>query len=126
MEVFLIDKKAIITTIGVFIAAFFTWYLFGLYDNGNRTDAIRDQLDAVSRDQQSAIDRLGSIESGLDDSQKQVGRISDTVSEAAGSVDAAKGRIQQSQERLRTSSEIIEDCQRILKQVRERGQVGEK
>ena len=119
-------KKTIIIIAGVVLAGLACWYLFGyVSDQRARTDAIRDQLDAVSNSQQSVIDRLGKLENGLADSQKQVERISGTVGAAAGAVNSAQERIEQSQERVRTSAEILADCQRILREVRARGQSGE-
>lgn len=118
--------KIIIGGICVLVVFLAGWYLFGnVSDNSGRIDSIRSELDTVKSNQSTAIKRLDTIEAGLDDSQKQAGRIAESIGESAKSVGTVEERITIDQGKLTDSTSLIADCQRILAEVRERGQVGE-
>lgn len=113
-EMITIDKeKIVLYSIIAVLAIALAYCLFSVHDNAGRVDAIKQQLDTVSRDQQSAIDRLSKIETGLADSIR-------TTDAAKTAVDDAAGRIEQSQGRVNTSADLISDSQRIINAVRER------
>lgn len=110
----LIDKKTLIlySIIAVLTIAL-AYCLFSVHNIDGRTEQIGQQLDATAKYQQSASDRLTTIETGLADSQKRVSAIETAI-------DSASNRIDQSQERLGTSAELISDSKRIIEEVRSR------
>jgi peptidoglycan hydrolase CwlO-like protein len=127
MGVFNFDKKTtIITIVILLIAGVACWLMFsgGIPDTGSGIDAARTNLQSVGDQQQSAIDRLGDIETGLTDSANKAGTISTGLGDTAKSIDTVTGRIDQSEVRLKSSAELISEGQRILATVRERGQTG--
>ena len=121
-----IDKKTIFIVVGVVLAGLLAYFMYcsHVYDNGSGIDAVRSELADVKAKQQSTIDRLGVIENGLADSQKQVDRITESVGAASNAVDSAESRITESQVRLNSSADAISSSESILRQVRERGQSG--
>jgi len=121
-----IKKRDILIGVGVVLIGLLAYFVYcsNVYDNGNGIDAIRAGLSDIKAKQQSAIDRLGVVENGLTDSQKRVDEISNSVRTATDAVDSAESRIEQSQVRVESSANAIITCESILRQVRERGQVG--
>lgn len=88
------------------------WSMFGIHDNRATVDAIRAELNTVREQQQSAINRLTTIETGLAESQERVSRIES-------SIDSTTNRIEQSQARVTDSAKLISDSKSIIKSIRE-------
>jgi peptidoglycan hydrolase CwlO-like protein len=126
MEVFNLDKKTTIIAVAILlIAGVACWFMFsgGIPDTGSGIDAARTDLQSAGDQQQSAIDRLGDIETGLTDSANKAGTISTGLGDTAKSIDTVTGRIDQSEVRLKSSAELISEGKSILAAVRKRGQV---
>jgi septal ring factor EnvC (AmiA/AmiB activator) len=111
----------------VLLASALAWYLFGggLSNNGSGVDQVRTDLQSTRTEQRQAIERIESITTGLENSESEAGRISEGLGGIADTVTTVEGRINESQSQLTTSADLLREGQRILKQVRERGQVGE-
>jgi len=120
-----VDKKTTYIVIAVMLLAVASWYLFSsrLPDNGSRVNEIGADISAVGVEQQSAIDRLGTIENGLSDSAAEAGRVSEGLGDTTGTIAGVEDRISASQDRVRDSAEIIREGQSIISGVRARGQV---
>lgn len=100
----------------LFGAGFGCGYYCGanVYDHSNGDGAAQLQLDQAQENQHAITDRAedaaqraGNIQSRIDRSQKAV----DRAEESAGRIDSG----------LQEAGNIIEDCQRILESVRQRG-----
>ena len=127
-EVILIDTKNRLMLYVVCICLFVAlagWYLLssGLPDHGVGSDKIRADIQSAIEQQSSAAERLSSIEAGLDDSASKVGDLSAGAAVIAESVTSAQGRIDESAQRAQSSQRLVEDGQRILGQIRSRGQI---
>ena len=110
------EKIRLYLVVGL-LAFIFIWYMFStrdVSDDGARIDNIRNELADVQRQQQSVNQRLGTIETGLAESEKRVEYITTTV-------ENADGRIAESQARAISYNKSIRECQQILRTVRERG-----
>ena len=121
-----IDKKTVLYIIGAVLFGLLTYFCISsiLYNNGSGIDAVRNELSDVKTKQQSAIDRLGVVESGLADSQKRVDEITKSVNTASSAIDDVTDRIDNSQKRIESSSDAIESSEQIIERVRERGKTG--
>ena len=109
------EKIRLYIIIGL-LAFIFIGYLFStrdVSDDGARIDNIRNELATTEKQQQSAIDRLGKIESGVTDSQERVNRTETAIGNA-------EDRIKDGEARVKSSAELIDECQSILRTVRER------
>lgn len=80
----------------------------GVHDNGSGIDAVRDELNAAESNQSAITAGIGNAERTAGDAEK-------TVSAA----ESAAIRIESGQ---REAEAIIADCERILKQIRQRGE----
>ncbi|AIF54096.1 hypothetical protein [Pelosinus sp. UFO1] len=121
------DKKTIIIiAIGLFIVGVLGWFMFGrgIPDTGSAIDQTRSNLSTVGDKQQSAIERLDVIENGLTNSADKACAISAGIGNTTKSINSVEGRITESQDRLKSSAGLITEGKSILRQVRERGQVG--
>ena len=78
----------------------------GVHDNGSGIDAVRNELNAAESNQSAITAGIGNAERTAGDAEK-------TVSAA----ESAAIRIESGQ---REAEAIIADCERILKQIRER------
>ena len=110
-------EKIRLYIVATLLAAIAIWYLFStrdVSDDGARIDNIRNELATTEKQQQSAIDRLGKIENGITDSQERVNRTETAIGNA-------EDRIKDGEERVKSSAELIDECQSILRTVRERG-----
>ena len=114
---------AVIAIAVLFCAGIAYWLSFSSIPN-NRTgaDAVRADIQSVISEQSRAIDRLGTIETGLDDSATKAGELSAGIESIASSIDSVAIRIAIGENRLADSQQLIEEGQRILNQVRARGQ----
>lgn len=79
----------------------------GIHDNGGGVDAVRNELNAAESNQSAITAGIGNAERTAGDAEK-------TVSNA----ESAAIRIESGQ---REAEAIIADCERILKQIRQRG-----
>lgn len=110
------EKIRLYLVVGL-LAVIAIWYLFStrdVSDDGARIDNIRNELADVQRQQQSVNQRLGTIETGLAESEKRVEYITTTV-------ENADGRIAESQARAISYNKSIRECQQIIREIRERG-----
>ena len=92
-------------------------------DNGNGADAVRADIQSAGEQQSSAIERLGTIAAGLDDSAAKAGELSAGIAVAAEAIADIESRIGEGAERARTSQQLIESGRCILGQIRSRGPV---
>lgn len=121
------DKKNIcIIVIGLFAITVLYWFMFcrGIPDTGSGIDKARTDIQSARDKQQSAIDRLGTVETGLDRSTAEAGRISTGLKDTAGAITTVEGRITESENRLNSSAGLIAEGKSILGQIRARGKVG--
>ena len=118
----LLDKKTVIIYIIVIAVGVILWNAFspGSTDTTGRTEQIRSDIRSASEQQQSAIDRLGTIENGLNDSARKAGEISAGLGETSATIGSAKERIESSQSRASDSAGLITEGKRIVATVRER------
>lgn len=79
----------------------------GVHDNDGRVDAVREELNAAESNQSA-------ITAGIGNAERTVGDAEKTVSNA----ESAAIHIESGQ---RKAEAIIADCERILKQIRQRG-----
>lgn len=104
----------------VFGVALATSSFFGsskaVYNDGNGASAVREQLEQTEKRQSDITERVAGAEEKLGTVQKRVER-----SEAG--VDTASGRADKLEANLQNAAGIIEDCQRILGEIRRRGEV---
>lgn len=115
------DKKSIFIVCALFIAIFAIWSVFSaLRNQGERIDGIRNDISVVREKQQSAIDRLGRIESGLDDSARKVDEISRGLGDVAGAINRTQDRVDASTSGAIDSAEAIKRGQSILGDIRAR------
>jgi len=111
-----IDKKNILIACLLVALIASSWYVFaGVSSNRSAIDAVRAELSDVRTKQQSAIDRLDKIESGLATSINTVGAIESSVSNVADTISISQGRIAD-------SAGAIEPSKRILNDIRKTGQ----
>ena len=111
-------EKIRLYIVAALLAAIATGYLFStrdVSDDGARIDNIRNELADVQRQQQSVNQRLGTIETGLAESEKRVEYITTTV-------EIADSRIAESQARAVSNNKLIGECQQILREIRSRGE----
>lgn len=111
------EKIRLYLVVGL-LAVIAIWYLFStrdVSDDGARIDNIRNELATTEKQQQSAIDRLGKIESGVTDSQERVNRTETAIGNA-------EDRIKDGEARVKSSAELIDECQQILREIRSRGE----
>lgn len=107
-------KKEIITILIVFILAFlWIWYGVGVSDNGRGADSVRNELESAGEEQRSQAESLDRAE-GADRNAQQSIRESQ---QSAGRIEERNTEIQNLE---RSDAELIEQCQQILKGIRER------
>ena len=118
----ILDKKTIVIAIIIICIGIFLWNAFspGSTDNTRRTEQIGSDIRSASEQQQSAIDRLGVIENGLNDSAEQAGEISTGLGETSSTINSAKERIESSQGIASDSASLIAEGKRIVATVRAR------
>ena len=125
-----IDVKKIAAVAGLclLVASIVFWYCFGsgrVQDYGSGADQVRTDIQSAINEQSSAIERLGTIEAGLDDSAAKAGELSTRIGAVADAIADVESRISEGEERTRTSQQLIEEGQRILEQIRARGASGD-
>lgn len=91
-----------------------------IFNNGAGADETRKHIDEAREQQQSAIDRLGNVEAGLDDSIQSARAVSDGLADTAKTVDNTKDRIESSEGRLAESTRLIDEGKSILAGIRKR------
>jgi len=118
----ILDKKTIVIICITVCIGIFLWITFspGSTDNTRRTEQIGSDIRSASEQQQSAIDRLGVIENGLNDSAEQAGEISTGLGETSSTINSAKERIESSQGIASDSASLIAEGKRIVATVRAR------
>jgi peptidoglycan hydrolase CwlO-like protein len=119
------DQKIVIIISGLLTVGVLYWLMCGrgIPDTGSGIDAARTDIQSARGKQQSAIERIGTVESGLDRSATETGRISAGLKDTSGKIAAVEERITKSEGGLKSSAELISEGQRIIGQIRERGKV---
>ena len=98
----------------IVLAVLFRAYcLFGGGDNGSGTGEIRNELDAVSRNQQSIADGIADVEGTADS-------IAGSIDQSETAISGAAGTVAKLESNNRTAGELITECQQIIKRVRAR------
>ena len=125
-----IDVKKIAVVVGLclLVASVAVWYCFGpgrVPDHRGGADQVRTDIQSAMGEQSSAIERLGTITAGLDDSAAKAGELSARIGAAADAIADVESRISEGEERTRTSQQLIEEGQRILTKIRARGASGD-
>ncbi len=121
------DKKTLLIIALLLAFGALCWYVFGrvLPDQRSGVDAVRTELDAVREQQQRTLDRLGTVENGLDRGAAEANRISEGLDSVTGTVADVEERISASEDRARGSASAIGDSKRLIDKVRERGKTGD-
>ena len=107
------QPKNIIIAVLLVIVCIFVWNVWGgsdIHDNGNGVNTITSELNATGNQLQSAG-------TAVTEGQRTADAIQSTNSEIAKSISA-------SQSINKSSTDIINACQQILANVRQRGQTG--
>ena len=128
MEAITIDtKKITVVVIGCFVLAVgIFWFSFSsVSDNRSGADQIRADIQSAGEQQSAAIDRLGTIEAGLDDSAAKAGELSAGIGNTAEAIAGIESRIGEGAERTRTSQQLAREGRRILQTIRERGTISQ-
>ena len=111
-------KKYVFYSIIVLIIVSILACLFlcsGVQDNGLGIDAVREQLDTAGSNQQKISDRIDSAE-------ERTQNIQDGIEQGEAAVDNAAERADCIEENLTDADGLIAGCQRILENVRVRGE----
>lgn len=98
----------------VLAVLFCAYFLFGGGDNGSGTGEIRNELDAVGRNQQSIADGIADVEGTADS-------IAGSIDQSETAISGAAGTAAKLESNNRTAAAIIADCQSIVRAVRARG-----
>ena len=119
----------------VVFLCFASWFLLrDIHDNGTTADDVREQLDAVAREQQSAEKSLESVQSGIADSERTVERIEQSnsaaqstvtgITESNNNIKTTVGNAQRANDSsaaiIADSESRISECKSILQAVRAR------
>ena len=121
-------KNVIFVAVALLCASIVFWFSFGpgrVPDNGNGADAVRADIQSVGEQQSAAIDRLGTIAAGLDDSAAKAGELSAGIGNTAEAIAGIESRIGEGAERTRTSQQLAREGRRILQTIRERGTISQ-
>ena len=97
----------------VLVVLFFACYLLCSGDNGSGTGEIRNELDAVSRNQQS-------ITSGIADVEGTADSIAGSIDQSETAISGAAGSVEKLESNNKTAGQLIAECQQIIKRVRSR------
>lgn len=114
-------KNIIIVALLVAVIACFV-YSYRLSSEPSGADAVRGYINATGEKQQSAINRLEGIESGLSASINATTNIAKRLADVESSIRNAQDRISTSETRVDRSTESIRQVQSILEQIRKRSQ----
>lgn len=101
-----------IIVLGVLFCAYF---LFGGGDNGSGTGEIRNELDAVSRNQQSIADGIADVKGTADS-------IAGSIDQSETAISGAAGTVAKLESNNKSAGELITECQQIIKRVRSRNE----
>ena len=85
----------------------------GVHDNGSRTGEIRNELDAVSRNQQSIADGIADVEGTADS-------IAGSIDQSETAISGAAGTAAKLESNNKSAGELITECQQIIERVRSR------
>lgn len=116
------DKKNIMLAFLLIAIVAFLLYSYFIHNDRTGADAVRDHINAVGDKQQSAINRLAGIESGLNTSISTTTNIARGIEEAQSSIRNVQDRITASEDRIGHSAGLIGQGKSILDGVRKRGQ----
>ena len=113
-----IDKKYVFYAGAVVLLAFFGWYMFSVgkdvSDNRNRVDAITNQLNQTGKELQDTAAGLNNVQQAVDRSIERVERSETIIREVQVRTDNDTAIINE-------SAGLIDDSQRIISTVRQRG-----
>jgi len=99
---------------------------FRLYRDGSPTDRTGEHLQRLEDSQRDLAGRVESISQGIDRSAKTVEAIAGRVDEVERTIGDAQGRIESDAVRLGENQQRIAAGERILQEVRKRGQPEDK
>ena len=116
------NKKYFIIGAVLLVAGIILWDVFSSGNIGNGTEPTRQQLDEVSKYQQSIDTRLDSIEKGLNSSANRLGGVSERIINNTERVVTVERRIENSQARVDESQRIIGESRNIIRAVQQRNQ----
>lgn len=114
------NKKYFIIGAVLLVCAIIAYDVFSSGNIGNGTEPTRQQLDEVSKYQQSIDNRLNTIEKGIGVSANRLGGVSERITNNTERVVTVERRIENSQARVDESQRIIGESQSILETVRKR------
>lgn len=89
------------------------WYGFGVSDNGRGADSVRNELESAGEEQRSQAESLDRAEGANRNAQQSIRE----SQQSAGRIEERNTEIQNLE---RSDAELIEQCQQILKGIRER------
>jgi hypothetical protein len=109
------------------IVAVVVWYMFGagVHDHRPRTDQIGNYISTAGTQQQDAISDLREGQAGLKISEDSAGRISKGIGGIAHSIEKIESEIGSGDDKTRDDASLIEECQRIARQIRARDEIKE-
>lgn len=99
----------------VLAVLFCAYFLFGSGDNGSGTGEIRNELDAVGRNQQSIADGIADVEGTADS-------IAGSIDQSETAISGAAGTVAKLESNNKSAGELITECQQIIKRVRSRNE----
>ena len=120
------DKKTMYLYISIVVLVLACGYLLcSLYHNDHDSGTVQSierDISGAEQSQQSAINRLDGIESGLGTAAGEVGRLSSEVGDSAVEIGGTAERIGTDQERLTKSASLIAEGQGILRDIQKSNQ----
>ena len=114
------NKKYFIVGAVLLVAFYIIWNVFSSGNIGTGTQPTRQQLDEVSKYQQSIDTRLSTIEKGLNASANRLSGVSERIVNNTERVVTVERRIENSQARVDESQRIISESQNIIRTVQQR------
>lgn len=110
-------KDCLLFVVGFLLVIFGGFVLFcGLSDRGAGDSTAGKQLELVREQQRSVAGQIDAIGAGIADGKKRVESADAAIDRATESIEAGRGAIA-------TSQQAIDDCRRILAEVRTRGEI---
>ena len=107
------SRKYLIAGVFVILLCALALRSCGLHDNGSGTGEIRNELDAVGRNQQSIADGIADIKGTADS-------IAGSIDQSETAISGAAGTAAKLESNNRTAGELITECQQIIERVRSR------
>jgi peptidoglycan hydrolase CwlO-like protein len=87
----------------------------GISDNGAGIESVREQLNSAATTERELTE-------GIESAEARTENIQERVSKSEAGIDAATNRAEDVERNITSSGELIKECQRILENVRARGE----